>query len=528
MLIYHSVLGLAESSSMTSLNAIWFYEDDQQIYQPQYTLPCTTVRTSACPTTNPPAMSSETDPTPPDVTDPAFVASVLDFTDYLYVNYSIDSSGLTAGIANYWSTEVISTTFFGVLSVCAGAAVIALITKPSTTRSKTILLTLIAAMYAVTALFLATSLYTFSHSATQAKDIGQSIANALGCLQDVVTGYRTDDPFSCATQSFSEPVVSRFAFAQPCASTVALVFNVAVGDAIVWWRAWAVWQGNMTVCWLGVVFVAATLAMGLVDSVDACGTSFAEDSSYLILDLLVTPGSLFEGDKYGIVVSVLSLITNVVATSLIAYKTWQHRRLIREHLKSQRRVSQVERTLCWLVESGVVYALIWIVVVIFEILPFEQFLSGGPVDTNDTILAFVSTFRPVVEGGLVPMIPYCMYRRYTLQSSFSSSRLTSRTATPSSSRLGSLVTVLPPSSRSCSGVQMPAVPLAAVAPETQTSTSQLLNLETVLLLLATMRLSPTRRRFQGSILRRQMVTLCRCLSKSDGDKIICSYSDRVL
>ncbi len=37
---------------------------------------------------------------------------------------------------------------------------------------------------------------------------------------------------------------------------------------------------------------------------------------------VVALGSLFIGDKRGLAASILSLITNIAATSLIAYKAW--------------------------------------------------------------------------------------------------------------------------------------------------------------------------------------------------------------
>ena len=36
----------------------------------------------------------------------------------------------------------------------------------------------------------------------------------------------------------------------------------------------------------------------------------------------LTPGSLYTGDSWGVTASVLSLVTNMIATSLIGYKAW--------------------------------------------------------------------------------------------------------------------------------------------------------------------------------------------------------------
>ncbi|KAI0744842.1 hypothetical protein C8Q76DRAFT_607455, partial [Earliella scabrosa] len=108
---------------------------------------------------------------------------------------------------------------------------------------------------------------------------------------------------------------------------------------IVWWRAWVVWKGNRGVRAVCVVCLLAT-----------AGTSY--DANPV--------GPLFKGDIYGVVALVLSLVNNVIATSLVGLVAWNHRALIREHLKFRSRPSQVERVLSLLVESGVGYCIVWV------------------------------------------------------------------------------------------------------------------------------------------------------------------------
>ena len=42
----------------------------------------------------------------------------------------------------------------------------------------------------------------------------------------------------------------------------------------------------------------------------------------------LTPGSLYTGDVWGLAASVLSLVTNTAATTLIAYKAWYALRVL--------------------------------------------------------------------------------------------------------------------------------------------------------------------------------------------------------
>ncbi|KAI0706674.1 hypothetical protein C8Q76DRAFT_629595, partial [Earliella scabrosa] len=76
----------------------------------------------------------------------------------------------------------------------------------------------------------------------------------------------------------------------------------------------------------------------------------------------LTPGSLYTGDVWGLAASVLSLVTNTAATTLIAYKAWSHRQLVRSHLRVGNKRTRVEKVLALLVESGICYCILWVCV----------------------------------------------------------------------------------------------------------------------------------------------------------------------
>ncbi|KAI0808411.1 hypothetical protein C8Q74DRAFT_1189462, partial [Fomes fomentarius] len=121
------------------------------------------------------------------------------------------------------------------------------------------------------------------------------------------------------------------------------------GDAIVWWRVWAVWQGHRMVSSVGVALLLATLG------VDQYG-----ELRQFMRGFFGGFVALFFGDAYGVAASALTLLTNITATSLIGYQAWVNRRSIRDHLGLHSLSSQLERVLSLLVESGVVYCVIWV------------------------------------------------------------------------------------------------------------------------------------------------------------------------
>ncbi|KAI0310516.1 hypothetical protein OF83DRAFT_1228509, partial [Amylostereum chailletii] len=131
---------------------------------------------------------------------------------------------------------------------------------------------------------------------------------------------------------------------------------------IVLWRAWILWSRNRVLQVISVASVLATLGLSLADISDAC-TTF--------------DGSVFEGSPIGLAALTMSLVTNLWATTLIGYKAWMHRRLIRKHIQSGDGKTQVEKVMTLLVESGVLYCCVWV-----RPLPFvsQSNLIGTPAD----------------------------------------------------------------------------------------------------------------------------------------------------
>ncbi|KAI0690131.1 hypothetical protein C8T65DRAFT_745924 [Cerioporus squamosus] len=176
-----------------------------------------------------------------------------------------------------------------------------------------------------------------------------------------------------------------------CIGTVALTVNVVIGDSVVWWRAWVLWPGSWAIRSVCIIMMLLTSIMGIMDTHDACDTSAAR---YYYHETL-TFGTLFSNDLWGVVTALSSLLTNIIATTFIAYRAWEHRRTIMSYLRRSSRRTQVERTLALLVESGLLYCALWVLIVTYEL---------GSMFVWYTTTTFENGFYYVMEGCIVLLI----------------------------------------------------------------------------------------------------------------------------
>nr|VWP00945.1 FAD-dependent monooxygenase DEP2 (EC (Depudecin biosynthesis cluster protein 2) [Ganoderma boninense] len=143
--------------------------------------------------------------------------------------------------------------------------------------------------------------------------------------------------------------------------TMTLGLNVILGDSIVWWRACAVWRSRF-VCYLGVALVSLTLGFGIAAIVLGDHDCPCHACPCLFPNYLFRPGAIAE------ISAVLSLGTNVLATVLIAVKAWQHRSMLRGRSGSKRK-ARVAKAFCLLLESGTMYSVLLILLVLYELGP---------------------------------------------------------------------------------------------------------------------------------------------------------------
>ncbi|KAM5531990.1 hypothetical protein V8D89_014324 [Ganoderma adspersum] len=109
-----------------------------------------------------------------------------------------------------------------------------------------------------------------------------------------------------------------------CAGTATLTFNVVLGDAIVWWRVWVLWNKNRLILAACCGVLLATLGCGMTDSINSCtlGPVIWNTSVDGTNSNSTELGAFFGGNIFGLAAIVLSLFSNTLATLLVGYKAW--------------------------------------------------------------------------------------------------------------------------------------------------------------------------------------------------------------
>ncbi|KAJ7289872.1 hypothetical protein C8J57DRAFT_1278571 [Mycena rebaudengoi] len=156
--------------------------------------------------------------------------------------------------------------------------------------------------------------------------------------------------------------------------------NYFMSDAIVVWRAWVLWEGNVS--------VRALLSLCLF------GTFVG-----LTIDMTFGALWLFGNNKFTptgprTLVMVLPLVfTNVVSTASIGVKAWHYRKQIKELLGlPKNKKTNIERILIILTESGTIYCLLWI-----------PFLATLETDIDNTAYEIITNILPQLSA-IYPVI----------------------------------------------------------------------------------------------------------------------------
>ncbi|TBU40623.1 hypothetical protein BD309DRAFT_869917 [Dichomitus squalens] len=202
--------------------------------------------------------------------------------------------------------------------------------------------------------------------------------------------------FVSITSWFRVDLLDYWGTLSDCTGTVSLTINILIGDAIVWWRACVVWPRNWPVRVLGFALLTATFVTGMLDSSRTCAplTNGKIDSD--------PSGILYQGSDYGVAATGLSLATNVLATILVAYKFWDYRNVLRKYVVVGSQVMRLEKALAMVLESGVAYCAIWIVVTVWQVGGnSSKFASAFKIHPHPT---FFEAFGIFVSGALVHMI----------------------------------------------------------------------------------------------------------------------------
>ncbi|KAH9987243.1 hypothetical protein BJV74DRAFT_796576 [Russula compacta] len=157
--------------------------------------------------------------------------------------------------------------------------------------------------------------------------------------------------------------------------------SLMLGDVVCAWRAIVLWKYDRRVVTVLSICLLGTLAACIYD---------------LKLALQTQPGNnrernLPEGKVAAIVVGPM-LGTNILSTSLIAWKAWKYRLAVGAQLKKGSPSDRVEKVLALLIESGFAYCLLWI----FYLLSAYSVLPGAGAYTVNIVMLYISSMYPAV------------------------------------------------------------------------------------------------------------------------------------
>ncbi|KAI0261629.1 hypothetical protein BC834DRAFT_461591 [Gloeopeniophorella convolvens] len=129
-----------------------------------------------------------------------------------------------------------------------------------------------------------------------------------------------------------------------------------LGDAIVVWRAWVLWERRRNLFIPPVLFLLATIATSAAGAV----LTFKSASSGRWQEVDID-------DTLGYTTFSLTILINLWATSLIWIKAWQHRRFIRSLMGKSTPRTRVEKALTFIIESGALYLCIWVTYIVIHV-----------------------------------------------------------------------------------------------------------------------------------------------------------------
>ncbi|KAI0640670.1 hypothetical protein C8Q79DRAFT_433078 [Trametes meyenii] len=317
----------------------------------------------------------------------------------------------TSGYLQILATEaIVLTSCCGAFTILAVTSVIVLIRHGLQALSKKILTLAVLALWASSIVWWAIDLQDMFRylRIVQAHSVAlATTGNANQCLLNSADVHPIDthtaEPchFSPITVSYTENAGNALQYAVP---TVILTVDILVGDAIVWWRVWILWQRNWLILATAATVITADFALGVIDTYQAFNRP--RSGSYAPEDPNIN-GGFYAQNPYGIAASTLTLASNLVATLLIGYMTWRHRRVIRGCLKDLPKRTQVERILTLLVESGSVYCIIWTFVLAYDIdsyITYGRMSIFGVYRPQTKNGQFLFGFNYFLEGCLIPLI----------------------------------------------------------------------------------------------------------------------------
>ncbi|KAG7452806.1 uncharacterized protein BT62DRAFT_925347 [Guyanagaster necrorhizus] len=131
--------------------------------------------------------------------------------------------------------------------------------------------------------------------------------------------------------------------------------NFVLGDGVVIWRAWVLWNRKRWILFASVIFLLVTLGAGI-------GVTFAFATAPKSVSVFENPSLHI----WELMFILSTMATNVWATSLIAYRAWSHNKVIRT-ITGEAIMARFRRQngiLALLIESGIFYSCTWLIAII--------------------------------------------------------------------------------------------------------------------------------------------------------------------
>ncbi|KAM5545667.1 hypothetical protein V8D89_000705 [Ganoderma adspersum] len=291
------------------------------------------------------------------------------------------------------SSTLINSSLFGVLTLSAFVAGAVLVPRSWRDVRNISLLLAVSAMYAGTTVYFALRIRNLSH------DVAAVYTNVVSLFIDLQACYLTSVGGStqqCSTtQDLSDLAGPSDLPPQYCAGTAALTINAVLGNAILCWRACALWPRKRVISLILGSLILATCGLGIADTAAACHGAAQE--SPLRLDG-PSVGSFFVGKNFGLAASSLSFVTVLAATALIGFKTWQLRASIRSRLRQGSARSRVGGALALTIELGVVYSVLWAFIVGATATMNQSLAALEDPDTGFEEIVYIKNPSSFVQG----------------------------------------------------------------------------------------------------------------------------------
>ncbi|KAG6850387.1 hypothetical protein H0H93_013942 [Arthromyces matolae] len=188
-------------------------------------------------------------------------------------------------------------------------------------------------------------------------------------------------------------VATQMVFRLSAPADLLYIIEALLGDGIIIWRVWVLW-GNSRRWW--VILIPAALFVGSIVAMFLLG--------YCVVHLgtSIVNGS-FQHPQFCKNVQtttyIMPTVITAVTTILIGVKTWEYRKHIKPIVTvyGVHRSTSVERVLMLLVESGMIYFIFFLVIVIGNI-------PGSEKDPNISFAASVYSDLASVIVGMYPTI----------------------------------------------------------------------------------------------------------------------------